>query len=193
MNPATIILASGSPRRAELLRQLTLDFEVIVSVAEEIQHEHLTAHEVSQINAYRKARVVAKRFPDTLVLGADTVVHLNNRLYGKPADCAEARWMLRQLQGKTHQVVTAVCLILLRAHRQKFLVESTDVTFRRLTVRAIDQYLEQINPLDKAGSYAIQEHGDMVVEKISGSYTNVVGLPIERLRAELEFWRRLKD
>lgn len=185
MNLPTLILASASPRRADLLRQVALQFKVIPSDAEEVRNEQLTAHEISQVNAYRKARVMAKRFPDAMVLGADTIVHLDDRLYGKPADYSDARLMLSRLQGKTHQVVTGVCLIALRAHRQKLFVESTDVTFRRLTLEEIDHYLGTINPLDKAGGYAIQENGELVVESISGSYTNVVGLPVERLRIEL--------
>lgn len=191
MKLPTLILASASPRRAELLRQLTLQFRVFPSVAEEVRNEQLTAHEISQVNAYRKARVMAKRFPDALVLGADTIVHLDNRLYGKPADRSDARLMLRQLQGKTHQVVTGVCLIALRAHLQRLFVESTDVTFRRLALKEIDRYLGAMDPLDKAGGYAIQENGEFLVESISGSYTNVVGLPVERLRTELEVLAKL--
>ncbi|MCF7764377.1 MAG: Maf family protein [Verrucomicrobia bacterium] len=183
-----LILASQSPRRIELLRQITFHFEVIPSVVEEVQSEHLTARETAQLNAYRKARVVAKRFPDALVLGSDTVVELDNTLFGKPESLEEARTMLLQLQGKTHQVVTGVCLIHLRGHRQKLYAESTGVTFRRLTGVEIDRYLEKVNPLDKAGGYAIQEYGESIVQDIEGSYTNVMGLPVESLRTELVSW-----
>jgi len=96
--------------------------------------------------------------------------------------------MLKQLQGGTHQVVTGVCLLHLRVHQQKMFAESTKVTFRALDVQQIQEYIGQINPLDKAGAYAIQEHGDKIVENISGSFTNVVGLPVERLMAELNSW-----
>jgi septum formation protein len=183
-----VILASQSPRRIELLRQITFQFEVMPSVVEEVQSEHLTARETAQLNAYRKARAVAKRFPDALVLGADTVVELNNTLFGKPETLGEARTMLLQLQGKTHQVVTGLCLIHLRGHRQKLYAESTEVNFRRLTRLEIDRYLEKVNPLDKAGGYAIQEYGESIVRGISGSYTNVMGLPVESLRTELASW-----
>lgn len=183
-----LILASQSPRRIELLRQITFHFEVIPSVVEEVQSEHLTARETAQLNAYRKARVVAKRFPDALVLGSDTVVELDNTLFGKPESLEEARTMLLQLQGKTHQVVTGVCLIHLRGHRQKLYAESTGVTFRLLTGVEIDRYLEKVNPLDKAGGYAIQEYGESIVQDIEGSYTNVMGLPVESLRTELVSW-----
>jgi septum formation protein len=182
------ILASASPRRAELLRQLDLKFQVVPSDAAEIHHEQLTAREASQVNAYRKARAVAKKFPDALVLGADTLVYRDTFLYGKPANLEEAYQMLEQLQGRTHQVVTAICLLRLREHRQRVFAEDTAVTFRPLDAVAIRRYLAKVNPLDKAGAYAIQEEGDLLIEKISGSYTNVVGLPIERLRVELDAW-----
>jgi septum formation protein len=179
------ILASASPRRAELLRQLGLEFRVVPSSAIEACHEQLTGVELCQLNAYRKARAVAKHFPDALVLGADTLVCLGNRLFGKPADRDEAARMLGELQGRTHQVVTGVCLVQARAHRQRLFAECTEVTFRALDLTAIDRYLEHVNPLDKAGAYAIQEHGELIVREISGSFSNVVGLPVERLQAEL--------
>src|SRR6266567_293795 len=128
-----LILASASPRRVELLRQLSMDFKVIHSDAPEIHHDQLTGREVSQLNAYRKARAVAKKFPDALVLGADTLVYLDNLLFGKPASLDDAQRMLQQLQGRTHQVVTGVCLLHLRGHRDRLFAESTHVTFRQLT------------------------------------------------------------
>jgi len=185
MDLPPLILASASPRREELLRQLPWEFSVVPSDATELQHEHLTATEISQVNAYRKARAVAKKFPDALVLGADTLVYLGTQLFGKPANLAEAHRMLMQLQGHTHQVITGVCLIHLRSHRQKIFAESTDVTFCPLNTDQIRDYLARISPLDKAGAYAIQENGDLLVEKISGSFSNVVGLPMERLHEEL--------
>jgi septum formation protein len=188
MNLPPLILASASPRRVELLRQLGVEFKVLPSDVPEIHHEQLTAGEVSQINAYRKARAVGKKFPDDLVLAADTLVYLDTALFGKPATLEEAYQMLEQLQGRTHHVITAICLLHLREHRQRIFAESTAVTFRPLDAVKIRRYLTKVNPLDKAGAYAIQEEGDLIVEKISGSYTNVVGLPVERLAAELEAW-----
>jgi septum formation protein len=183
-----LILASASPRRSELLRELGVQFRVVPSDALEIHNDELTAREVSQINAYRKARAVAKKFPDAVVLGADTLVYLDTNLFGKPASLEVAYQMLEQLQGRTHEVVTAICLINLRNHRQSIFTETTEVTFRPLDAVKIRRYLNKVNPLDKAGAYAIQEEGDWIVEKISGSYTNVVGLPVERLQAELRAW-----
>ncbi len=183
-----LILASVSPRRAELLRQLGHEFKVIGSDVQEIHHGELTAQEIAQINAYRKARAVAKKYPDALVLGADTLVCLGAKLFGKPKNLEEAYEMLEQLQSKTHEVVTAICLLHLRTHRQKIFCETTSVTFRPLDAVKIRRYLTKVNPLDKAGAYAIQEEGEQIIEGISGSYTNVVGLPLERLRAELQLW-----
>ena len=188
MNLPSLILASASPRRLELLRQLGVDFKVVPSDVPEIRHEQLTGWELSQINAYRKARSVGKKFPDTLVLAADTVVCLDTALFGKPASLEEAYQMLEQLEGRTHEVVTAICLLHLREHRQRVFAETTAVTFRPLDAVKIRRYLTRVNPLDKAGAYAIQEEGDLLVERISGSYTNVVGLPVERLTTELQSW-----
>ena len=189
MAQSSFILASASPRRSRLLRELGVKFNVVPSDATEIHNEQLTAGEVSQINAYRKARAVAKKFPDAVVLGADTLVYLDGTLFGKPTTLDDARRMLEQLQGRTHQVVTAVCLLNLRNHRQKTFMDMTFVTFRPLDAAAIERYFSRVDPLDKAGAYAIQEEGDAIVERIQGSYTNVVGLPVERLDQELKTWK----
>ncbi len=184
-----LILASASPRRAELLRQLEPEFEVIASDATEIFDDQLSPRELCQLNAHRKARAVAKIIPDKLVLGADTLVFLGGEIMGKPATCVEAKQMIARLQDKTHQVVTGVCLIHLRGHRERLFAVSTDVTFRPLNAAEIAAYLSKMNPLDKAGAYAIQEHGDMIISEISGSFSNVVGLPLERVREELAAWQ----
>lgn len=183
-----LILASASPRRAELLRQLKLEFEVVPSNAKEVFDDHLSPLELCQLNAHRKARAVAKKLPDALVLGADTLVFLDHKIFGKPSDKAQAREMLLQLQGRTHQVVTGVSLIHLRAHAERIFAISTDVLFRQLSAEQIDEYLAKIDPLDKAGAYAIQENGELLISEISGSFSNVVGLPIEKVESELEAW-----
>lgn len=183
-----LILASASPRRVELLRQLQLEFQIVPSDAEEIFDGQLSPLELCQLNAHRKARAVAKKIPDALVLGADTLVFLEGEIMGKPRDRADARRMLARLQGRMHQVVTGVSLIHLRNHRERLFAVSTDVTFRPLTAGQIGDYVAKVNPLDKAGAYAIQEHGDMIVSEISGSFSNVVGLPVERVGDELKSW-----
>jgi len=183
-----LILASASPRRAELLKLLPVKFQILPGHADEVAHEHLTPLEVCQLNAHRKARAVAKQIPDALVLAADTLVFLDNEILGKPRNLAEARRMLVRLQGRHHQVVTGVSLMHLRGHQERIFAVSTDVLFHPLTVRQIRDYLAVTHPLDKAGAYAIQEHGELIISEISGSYSNVVGLPVERLREELHQW-----
>ena len=126
------------------------------------------------------------------MLGADTLVFLDDEILGKPASLDEAQRMMERLQGRTHQVVTGVSLIQLRAHRERIFAASTDVTFRPLNANEIRAYLTRVNPLDKAGAYAIQELGDMIVEKVSGSFSNVVGLPIDQVCEELALWGRTR-
>ena len=185
-----LILASASPRRAELLKLLPVKFRVLPGHADEVAHEHLTPLEVCQLNAHRKARAVAKQIPDALILAADTLVFLDNEILGKPRNLAEARRMLARLQGRHHQVVTGVCLMHLRRHRERIFAVSTDVLFHPLTARQIRDYLAAIQPLDKAGAYAVQDSGEKIISEISGSFSNVVGLPVERLREELHQWSR---
>ena len=176
-----LILASASPRRQELLRLLDLEFSVVPSDASELHDDQFTAVEIAQLNAYRKARAVAKKHPDALVIGT--------KLFGKPADKEEAHRMLKELAGRTHQVVTGICLMHLRSHGQRTFSDITDVRFRPLKPAHIQNYLAQMNPLDKAGAYAIQDGGELIIEEISGSFSNVVGLPVERLQSELAAWR----
>jgi septum formation protein len=192
MSAKTIILASASPRRAELLKQVVDKIDVVPSDATELHDDQLTAWEMAQFNAYRKARAVAKKYPDAIVLGADTLVYLDHdgKLFGKPKNRKEAERMLGELQGRVHAVITGVCLLHLRSHRQSIFADWTDVRFYPLNAKQIKQYLTLINPLDKAGAYAIQEHGERIVAEISGSFSNVVGLPMERLQEELQAWQR---
>ena len=188
MNLPPVILASASPRRVELLRQVVFRFKVLPSAAAESEHEHFTPREIALLNAYRKARAIAKRFPDSLVIGADTVVALGSTYFAKPRNKRDARRMLGELEGRTHEVLTGVCLLHLRGHRQSVFAEQTAVRFQSLTEAKIRNYVERVHTLDKAGAYAIQEEGESIVESIDGSYTNVVGLPVERLREELRAW-----
>jgi len=186
--PPMLILASASPRRSELLRQMGVPFAVVRADVPEVAPEHLSPVETAGINAYRKARATAKQHPDSLVLGADTIVCLGTEIFGKPVDAADAERTLVKLQGRTHLVITGVCLLRLRPHRQRLFAVSTSVTFRKLHIGQIRRYLAKIFPFDKAGSYAIQEEGDLIVKGIKGSFSNVVGLPVERLRNELAAW-----
>ncbi|MEY4386110.1 MAG: hypothetical protein RLY20_1393 [Verrucomicrobiota bacterium] len=188
MNLPPVILASASPRRVELLRQVVFRFKVLPSEAPESEHEQFSPRELAMLNASRKARAIAKRFPDSLVIGADTVVALGTTFYAKPRNEADARRMLGELEGRAHAVVTGVCLLHLRAHRQAVFADHTTVRFHSLTGEEIRRYVERVHTLDKAGAYAIQEEGESIVDSIEGSYTNVVGLPVELLREELLRW-----
>jgi septum formation protein len=188
MAELTLILASASPRRSQLLAEMGVTFQVIPGNLEEAEPPFLTPVEITLRNAHGKAKSVAVRHPGELVLGADTVVCLGNTVFGKPHNFDEARGMLGQLQGKTHQVITGVCLLRWKPFCQRLFAVSTTVHFKKLPSAQIDHYLELIQPLDKAGAYAAQEHGGLIIEKIEGSYSNVVGLPVEKLREELAAW-----
>ena len=189
MKLPSFILASGSPRRRELLEQLGVCFQVETAPVEELEDPNFTPRELCRANAFRKAQVVAMRHPDKLVIGADTLVHMDNETFGKPASLAEARRMLRRLSGHTHEVTTACCIVQWRPPRRVVFEETTLVRFAILNDRQINNYLVAIDPLDKAGAYAIQQHGEWIIDALEGSYTNVVGLPVERLRHELKAWR----
>jgi len=187
-----LILASSSPRRSELLREMGVPFTVVKAEVPEVAPEHLSPVETAEINAYRKARATAKKHPDLLVLGADTVVSLGRELFAKPVDMADAERMIAKLQGRTHLVITGVCLLQLRPYRQRLFAVSTSVTFRKLHLGQIRRYLAKIYPFDKAGSYAIQNDGDLILKGFKGSYSNVVGLPVERLKVELKRMQAVK-
>jgi septum formation protein len=185
MNAPKLILASASPRRSELLRQIHSSFTVAPSNAEELHDPVLSAVELCEINARRKAEEVAARFPDGVVLGADTLVAKGNQIFGKPKDVNDARRMLRELSGCIHEVVTGVCLIHKMRAREELFADVTRVTFRTLSAAVIDDYLSLVNVLDKAGAYALQEHGSLIIDCIEGSRSNVIGLPIEKLERAL--------
>lgn len=185
MSAHPLILASASPRRVELLRHLGLRFRVLASAVPEVAADHLAPREICLANAAAKARAVAARHPGSLVIGADTEVALGTRVFGKPRSRREARGFLEALADRTHQVITGVCLMCVaRRYRRSFAV-TTDVTFQPLTRRQIDAYLSEVDPLDKAGAYAIQAGGERIIESIDGSLTNVVGLPLGALRSAL--------
>jgi septum formation protein len=160
-------------------------FEVVASTVEEVAGGSLTTIDVAVTNACRKAISVADAHRDATVIGADTVVALGNRRFGKPADASEAAAMLGELSGKTHEVTTGVCLVRRSAGELTVFADTTRVTFHELTARQIRDYIDRVHVLDKAGAYAIQEGGDALVRRIAGSFTNVVGLPVERLREVL--------
>ncbi len=178
-----LILASSSPRRERLMREAGFEFEIIVTDAQEISEKFMIPWDLTVQNAKIKATPVAQANPNKVVIGADTVVSLDNEIFGKPSDMVEAAKMLARLSGRTHIVTTGVC-IFQKEKNENFYI-NTEVTFKTVSDADINKYLEVINPLDKAGAYAAQDHGELIIEKYSGSYTNVVGLPISELKQTL--------
>lgn len=176
-----IILASASPRRIELLRMLGLRFSVVPSRAEEILDDSVPVGQLVERNALAKASEVAKRFDTGLVIGADTVVVCEGSVLGKPSDLEDAGRMLRLLAGKTHEVFSGVAAVRAQDGAGKTAHAVTGVTFRPLSDSQITKYFQMIDPLDKAGAYAIQGPGGVIIEKIEGCYYNVVGLPLTTL------------
>ena len=172
-----MILASRSPQRRALLEQLGIEFSVRVSDVEELKDG--PPLEVALENAYRKASAV-DRAPDELVLGADTIVALGVRIYGKPATEAEARETLQALAARAHEVITGVCLIGLDG-AAKTAAASTTVQFRAIPHELLEWYVKSGEWRERAGGYAVQGRGAALVESIDGDYTNVVGLPIPTL------------
>lgn len=178
-NSNRFILASASPRRKQLLSELGLHFEVIV--AQVVEHEDPDTDPRLMVthNAALKADWVAEKNPEAWVLGADTTVFIDNKVLNKPADLAEARTMLKRLSGRDHTVFTGVAL----RHRARGISldrgVTSDVTFKPFDDAVIDAYFKIVNPLDKAGAYGIQEGRDLIIAGWRGSFTNIMGLPME--------------
>lgn len=174
------VLASSSPRRRQLLSAAGYAFEVVTAPVEEFSHDWLSIRELTIWNAARKAAAASILAADAIVLAADTLVAIDSKVLGKPEDLEDAARMLRRLSGRAHEVWTAVRIVdPARGVSQSF-HEMSRVHFRNLDARGIRNYLAKIDPLDKAGAYAAQGHGQDIIEKIDGSYTNVVGLPMEK-------------
>jgi nucleoside triphosphate pyrophosphatase len=180
-----LLLASNSPRRRELLSAAGFEFEAVAPKISERTDIDLTVRELTALNAMRKGRAVARAHPDRIILSADTLVRLNDRVIGKPRDREDATEILHLLSGKVHEVCSAVFILHLVRAKSAMFHEVSQVRFRSLNRRAIDEYLAKVNPLDKAGAYAAQGHGSEIIDAIRGSYTNVVGLPMEKTTATL--------
>lgn len=186
VNNYHIILASNSPRRRELLGGLDIDFEVkVLPDIEENYPDNLETPEIPVYIATEKAAAYKDMMAENdLIITADTVVVLGDEVLGKPVNLDDARRMLRELSGQTHQVITGVCLM--THERQRSFAVTTDVTFKELTDAEINYYVEKYQPLDKAGAYGIQEWiGYIGVTGLEGSYFNVMGLPVQRIYNEL--------
>lgn len=194
-NLPPVILASASPRRSQLLASMDIEFEVVPSHVEELIDGYDFIPDLCEANARIKAEPIADMHPECLVIAADTMVYLEDTFYGKPTDIDDAHRMLTRLQGRTHQVTTGVSLIYHNEEISKSFSVITNVTFLSLDAGQISEYLAKIDPLDKAGGYAIQEHKQMIAKRVSGSVSNVVGLPVERLKEELNnlFGEKLEE
>lgn len=183
-----IILASGSPRRIKFLKELNLRFQVQPSQIDEeeilSEHGNLPPERIAEKLARAKALDVQRQNPDALVIGADTLVVVDQEILGKPKTIPEAIEMLRKLSGTTHQVITGLCV--LSQNRQELAHESTAVTFKPLKDSEIYNYVETGEPMDAAGAYKIQERADRFVTSVIGDYNNVVGLPVDLLKSLLK-------
>ena len=167
-----IVLASGSPRRAKILKDLGVDFEVIKTDAPEVSYPADPERTVRENSLAKGAALLGRKS----VLSADTIVWFSNRIYGKPRDLEEAKEFLRELAGKVHTVFTGV------AFDGEVKVVRSDVKFRELSEATIEEYVARVRPTDRAGAYDIDESGDLIVESYSGSYENIMGLPVEPLK-----------
>jgi len=192
LNSKRIILASGSPRRAQLLRMIGLQFEVMESqVPEDLNLPQEPAAHVVELSR-RKALEVAKRVEEGIIIGADTIVVLGEAILGKPKDREEAKDMLSKLSGKTHRVYTGFTLLEVPSQRSLSNWEVTEVKFRELEPWEIEEYVRSGGPLDKAGAYGIQDRSAVFVEGINGCYYNVVGFPLTKFYQDfLKFLKSL--
>lgn len=181
----TIILASGSPRRQQFFKDLGLDFEIRLKSIDEVYPNHLKGVEITDYLANLKSIPFDNELSENdLLITSDTIVWLNNKALGKPKDYEEAFSILRNLSGKTHEVITSVSIK--NPNFQKIINDTTTVYFRDLTDEEIDYYITTYKPYDKAGAYGIQEWiGKIGIDKIEGSYFNVMGLPVHKLYKEL--------
>jgi septum formation protein len=176
-----MILASNSPRRKDILTSLSIQFKVVPSHEEECSAVTCFPEHLPILNAVLKCQSVAYDFPDHLVLGADTVVELDGQIIEKPEDEEDALRMLMMLSGRRHQVVTGVCLIKQNENILTVFAEKSIVEFNMFDQKTAEDYMKKVYVLDKAGSYAVQEHGEIIIKDIIGSESNVIGLPVEKL------------
>ena len=174
------ILASSSPRRRDLLEKAGVSFEVMASPADEIHDESMDFRMLCEENAERKAQAISTLHPHAWVIGADTLVSIDQRILGKPHDEAAACAMLRMLSGRTNQVCTGVCLLGPGGKKIRF-HEISDVDFLLIGEDEIEDYMRKVNTLDKAGAYAAQEYGELIIREIRGDFSNIVGLPMGKL------------
>ncbi|MBK1792009.1 Maf family protein [Persicirhabdus sediminis] len=179
-----LILASASPRRREILAEAGYHFSIMPSPAEEIHDASIPLEELCELNAKAKAKAIALDHRDACVIGSDTLVCLDGQPLGKPASREEAIATLQKLSGRTHQVCTGVCVI--ADNMVKCFHCISEVVFKELDLATIEEYISKVNVMDKAGSYAVQERGEMIIKEFRGDFQNIVGLPIKYLEFVLQ-------
>ncbi len=185
-----IVLASKSPRRQQLMHRITDDFIVDVSDIDESTSLNMSPIEAVQDIAKRKGLDIVKRHPGKIVISADTIVVIDNMILGKPVDEADASRILNLLSNRTHQVITAFCLL----KDDKFYEEyvTSEVTFHKLSQKLIDDYIKSGSPMDKAGAYGAQDNNDfLIVKEIKGSWDNVIGFPVDEIKLALEKFKKI--
>ncbi len=183
-----IILASKSPRRQDILCKAGIKFATAVAQVTEVESGIYYRH-IPLVNAIAKASEVAESFPEALVIGADTVIEYQHQTIGKPVSLQHAAEILEWLSGNSHLVVSGVCFICKKQKIKTVFADITQVSFKTLSTATIAEYLQKVEVLDKAGAYAIQESGEMLVDHINGSIDNIIGLPIERVIEYLQLYR----
>ncbi|MDB4369759.1 Maf family protein [Akkermansiaceae bacterium] len=179
-----LILASGSPRRRELLSEAGLSFQIISPDVEELSGDQFAPRDLALTNARLKCMAVSLARPEAMVIGADTVVALDGRIYGKPLDLEEAAQNLRDFSGRVHEVLTGV--VLSCGDQRSEFVSTSFVKFRDLRELDIEDYLSKVYVLDKAGGYAAQEHRELIIEKFEGDYQNIIGLPVSLVLDQMD-------
>jgi septum formation protein len=181
-----IILASQSPRRKQLLTQLDVQFTVVPSYIEEKMNARLKPRSQAENLSLQKATTVAQKYKDAIIIAADTLVVIDNEILGKPKDVTDAKRMLKKLSGKTHVVITGYTIIDTETNKTITNSEESKVFMKKLSNKEIENYIKKENVFDKAGAYAIQGFGSLIIEKIEGDYSNVVGLPLFSMFHELK-------
>ena len=190
-NNYKIILASKSPRRAEILKMIKLNFKVAPSKIKEEINPKIDQNETAINISKAKAEAISHKYPKDIIIGADTIVVFNEEIFGKPKDINESKKMIKALSGNSHKVITGVTIMNKRLGTLKTFSETTEVFVQKIPVEKIDYYINNFNTLDKAGSYGIQEWFSVWIKKINGCYYNVMGLPVSKLYRYLVETERL--
>ena len=183
MNNKQLVLVSQSPQRYQLLQHVNPNFMMTLPIGEEVYHEHLSYTDQIESIAQQKAHSVFKQYPDCILIAADTVIVCDNTILGKPKDSDDAFKMLQRLSGRTHEVITGVCI--LSSLRKEVFSCTTKVTFHTMSDEEIRKYVETGEPMDRSGSYAIQGGASIFVEKIEGDINSVIGLPVSPIYSRL--------